>query len=196
MNPVTHFLAGWGVGNADALGRRDRALVALAGVLPDADGFGIVAELFTRDSESPIYWWSDYHHVLGHNLLFGLVIAGVAFAAARKRIATAALALVSFHLHLACDLLGARGPDGYQWPIPYLWPFSMSWYWDWSGQWGLDAWPNFVVTGALLVLAFYLAWRRGYSPVGIISERADTAFVAALRRRVPVKREGAADEAT
>ena len=139
-------------------------------------------------------WWSDYHHVIGHNLLFGLVIAGIAFATARKRIVTAALALVSFHLHLVCDLLGARGPDGYRWPIPYLWPFLKSWYWEWSGQWGLDAWPNFVVTGALLVLAFYLAWRRGYSPVGIISPRTDAAFVAALRRRVPIGRERAAGE--
>jgi len=38
----------------------------------------------------------------------------------------ALLAFVSFHLHLAEDILGSRGPDGYQWPIRYLKPFSQA----------------------------------------------------------------------
>jgi hypothetical protein len=170
--------------NVAALERRDRALVALAGVAPDVDGFGIVAEWLTRDSDHPLYWWSDYHHVFGHNLFFGLLCGGVVLAVARRRVVTTALALASFHLHLAMDVAGGRGPDT-AWVIPYFWPASDSFYIQWNGQWGLNAWPNFVITGALLALAFYLAWRRGYSPVGIISERADAAFVAALRRRVP-----------
>ncbi len=186
MNPVTHFLAGWGVANVGSLGRRDRAIVTLAGVVPDVDGFGMLPELFTRGSGAQVLWWTEYHHVLGHNFAFGLVCAGVAFAVAKKRKLTAALVFASFHLHLVCDLIGGRGPDGYGWPIHYLWPFSDSWRLEWSGQWALDAWPNFAITGALLLLTFYLAWKRGYSPVGIVSTRADAAFVAALRRRVPV----------
>ncbi len=195
MNPVTHFLGGWAVANTARLGRRDRTLVALAGIAPDADGFGIVAEWLTRDSENPLYWWSDYHHVFGHNLLFGMVIAGVAFAVAKRRAVTAGLALACVHLHLAMDILGGRGPDK-DWGIPYLWPISDSLDLSWSGQWELNAWPNFVITGALLALAFYLAWRRGWSFVGIVSERADAAFVATLRRRFPRKEDsGPRDEA-
>jgi len=53
MNPVTHFLGGWAVANTARLGRRDRALVAIAGAAPDADGFGIVAEWLTKNSEHP-----------------------------------------------------------------------------------------------------------------------------------------------
>jgi hypothetical protein len=34
------------------------------------------------------------------------------------------------------------------------------------------------------MLTFYLAWERGYSPLEMISKRADVAFVAALRQRV------------
>jgi hypothetical protein len=36
---------------------------------------------------------------------------------------------------------------------------------------------------ALLGMTFYLAWQRGYSPLEMVSERADRALVAALRKR-------------
>jgi len=35
-------------------------------------------------------------------------------------------------------------------------------------------------------VTLYLAWARGYSPVEMVSERADREFVAALRRRFRV----------
>ena len=90
-------------------------------------------------------------------------------------------------------MIGARGPDSHQWPIPYLLPFSNTWQWTWSGQWALNAWPNFFITVIALALAFYLAWRRGYSPLELVSSRADAAFVAALRHRVPLPVTGIAD---
>ena len=40
MSPVTHFLTGWVLANAADMNRRDRAVVTLAVVLPDADGLG------------------------------------------------------------------------------------------------------------------------------------------------------------
>src|SRR6185295_14144310 len=135
MSPITHFFVGWVVANAAELNRRERACVTLAGVAPDLDGLGIVPEVLTRHSAHPLTWWSDYHHVLGHNLAFGLLVTAVAFGLAKKRWTTAVMAFVSFHLHLFCDLIGARGPDGDQWPIPYLLPFSHAWQWAWSGQW-------------------------------------------------------------
>jgi hypothetical protein len=101
---------------------------------------------------------------------------------------TAALAFLSFHLHLLGDLVGARGPDGYQWPIPYLLPFSRAWEWTWEGQWALNAWPNFALTIALLLATFFLAWKRGFSPLEILSARTDQGFVRTLRARVPHSR--------
>jgi hypothetical protein len=186
MNPVTHFLIGWAVANTDSsLNRRERAVITLAGVVSDIDGFGIVAELLTRDSDHPLLWWSEYHHVLGHNLGFGLLVAGAGFLLATQRWKTATLVFLSFHLHLVGDLVGARGPDGYQWPIPYFLPFSNAWSWTWQGQWELNAWPNFVITGVALVITFYLAWKRGYSPLEMFSASADKAFVETLRHRLP-----------
>jgi inner membrane protein len=188
MSPVSHFLVGWMVANTTtSIGRRERAAIALAGVAPDLDGLGVIPEVLTRHSAHPLNWFSDYHHALGHNLAFALVVAVVALLVARRRRwLTAALALLSFHLHLLGDLVGARGPDGFQWPIPYLAPFSARWTWTWSGQWPLNGWPNFAITGVCLGLTFYFAWRRGHSPLEIVSPKADAALVAALRARFPL----------
>ena len=187
MNPITHFLVGWTVGEAARLEhRRDRGLVAVAGIVPDLDGFGIVAEKATlaADWDEPLLWWTNYHHVLCHNLGFGLVVTAAAAALARgRRALVAGLVFLSFHLHLFGDLLGAKGPDGYLWPIPYLLPFSDAWEWSWSGAWALNAPPNIALTVALLGLTFWFAWRRGHSPLQLVSPRADAAFVRTLRDR-------------
>lgn len=183
MNPATHFLVGWVVANAPGLERRERAAVAIAGVVADVDGLGIVAELATRGSERPLLWWSNYHHVFGHNLAFALLCAAAAFAVAKRRGYTALMALLAFHLHLLGDVVGARGPDGDQWPVPYLYPFSDALNLTWSGQWALNAWPNFLITGVALILMFVLAWRRGFSPLEMVSLRADRAFVNTLHER-------------
>jgi hypothetical protein len=185
MSPVTHFLSGWVLANCARLDRKDRALVTLACVAPDLDGLGIIPELLTRNSAHPLLWFTLYHHSL-HNLAFALVVAAVAFALATRKWATGLLALLSFHLHLFEDVLGSRGPDGYQWPIAYLHPFS-SLQFTWRGQWALNAWPNVAVTIALLLVTFWLAWRRGFSPLEMISTKADAALVATLRQRFPAR---------
>ena len=183
MNPITHFLVSWDIANVAPLERRDRALVTIAGVIPDIDGFGAIPELLTRNSDHPLFWWTDYHHILGHNLSFGLIVVLGSFAIAKKRWKTALLAFLTFHLHIFGDVLGGRGPDGYQWPIPYLYPFSDAWLLVWKGQWELNAWPNFVVTGIALFLMFFFAWKLGFSPLEMISTSADHAFVQTLRKR-------------
>jgi len=96
---------------------------------------------------------------------------------------TALLVFISFHLHLLCDLIGARGPDGDQWPIPYLKPFSNSVQLAWHGQWALNAWQNFAITGLFLVATFWTAWKYGSSPLELISDSANQALTRTLRQR-------------
>jgi hypothetical protein len=186
MSPATHFLAGWLLANVTPLSRRERFAVVCAGVAPDIDGLGIVPELLTRHSTHPLLWFSQYHHHL-HTLAFSLFVAAICFLVARQRWKTALLALVSFHLHLVCDLIGARGPDGYSWPIPYLLPFSNSLQLSWHGQWALNAWPNFLITAVLLFATLWLAWRNGVSPLEFVSVKANAGLVRALRERFPTK---------
>ena len=89
--------------------------------------------------------------------MFVLVIAALAFAIAVQKWKTNLLALLSFHVHLFEDVLGSRGPDGYQWPISYLAPFSSSLPLAWQGQWGLNAWPNVLIAVVLLLVTLWLA---------------------------------------
>ncbi len=185
MSPVTHFFSGWVLANCARLNRKDRALVTLACVAPDIDGLGIIPELLTRNSAHPLLWFTLYHHSL-HNLAFALVVAAVSFALATRKWVTGLLALLSFHLHLFEDVLGSRGPEGYPWPIPYLQPFSPSLQFAWRGQWALNGWQNVALTIVLLLVTLWLAWRRGFSPLEMISTRADAALVATLRQRFPV----------
>ena len=184
MSPITHFFTGWVLANCFDLERKERILVTLASVAPDIDGLGIIPELLTRNSAHPLLWFSLYHHSL-HNLTFGLVIAVIAFTVSNQKWKTGSLALVSFHLHLFEDMLGSRGPEGYQWPIPYLAPFSSAVRLTWRGQWGLNAWPNVLITITLLLITLWLAWRRGFSPLEMISAKSDCTLVMALRERFP-----------
>jgi hypothetical protein len=187
VNPITHALVGWSTASLDrSASNRERGLVVLAALAPDVDGAGIVAELATRHTESPLLWWSQFHHTLAHNLLFAILVATAGWLLSRSLPVTV-LMFVNVHLHLLGDLVGARGPDGSQWPIPYLWPFSELPLLTVSWQWALNAWPNILLSLLLLGHLFWLAWARGISPLQLFSSSANRAFVATLRRRVSLR---------
>ncbi len=174
---------GWTVATTAELNQRERAAITLSSIAPDLDGIGIIAELLTHSWDHPLLWWSDYHHVLGHNLCGAFLAAAISGMLATRRWCTASLAFLSFHLHLLGDLVGGLGPDGFQWPIHYLYPFSHSWQWTWAGQWALNAWPNIVLTMGLLAVTGLVAWKRGISPLELVSATANRAVVATLRQR-------------
>jgi len=181
LSPFTHLLVGWALSESVPLSRRDRSLVTLAAVVPDLDGAGIVLDFAT--GASPVGgFYTGYHHVLGHNLPMALIVSALAFAVANRRVLCAALVFVSFHLHLLGDLVGSAGPGGSIWSIAYLYPFSGRMF-AWQGQWELNAWPNLLITAALLVAIVLVAIRRGRTPLELVSTRADAAVVAALRQR-------------
>ena len=183
MSPITHLLISWTAANSFKLSRKERILITISGVIPDIDGLGLIFDFLFKNPDRPLQLWSKFHHVLGHNLGLGIIAAVIAFALSQRRWTVALFSFFIFHVHLFCDVIGARGPDGYQWPIPYLLPFSGSWQLTWSGQWALNAWPNFLVTGVSLFLVFYIAWKYGRSPIEIVSTRLDNGFVNALRTR-------------
>jgi len=177
MHIVTHGLLSWLVAEAVPTDRRGRRAITLAGVIPDLDGLGAPIEVL---SDGKLPWFSQYHHQLFHNGLTSVVVAALTWTWCRDwRVGLAAL--ISGHLHLLCDLVGSRGPDGHTWPIPYLAPFG-DWSWDWSGQWALNAWPNIVITLAALAAAGWLAARRRRSPLECVHLGLDRHLVGMLRR--------------
>lgn len=183
MSPSAHLLASWLSAFPFGLAHRERRIVTLAGVSPDLDGVGWLADRMAPWWGVETDWYATYHHLIAHNLLAALVIAGVASLLAKSRRAVVfGLSLFVVHLHFLCDVLGSKGPDGYQWPISYLVPFSDGYPWVWSGQWELNAWQNTVIALTMLVIACFLAWRKRYSFVEVISSRLDRAFFAMLDR--------------
>jgi hypothetical protein len=170
MHIPTHLMASWLIGHR-LEARRDRRLVAWAGVTADLDGLSILGgtEFYGR-----------WHHALTHGLLAALLISLVCAACARNRRAVCWLSLAAFHVHLLCDWLGS----GVEWPIQYFWPLVDRFYYTPFG-WELDAWPNWVVAVLLLALCGRQALASGHSLAEtVLSPAADAAVVATLRRRL------------
>ena len=124
MHAITHYLIGWSIAAPASDQRRDRTLIALSAMSPDIDALGGIVDLVARVAGHPTNYFGEYHHIIGHNIGFGLLITAICGAVAINKLRTAAFVLLSFHIHLLCDILGARGPaepaypDGFQWPIP------------------------------------------------------------------------------
>ena len=91
--------------------RRDRALVTVAGVIPDLDGL-------TQLGGVDLY--GKWHHVLTHGIIAAVGFSLLLTTFSKERLKVLGLTFLAFHLHLLCDLAGS-GPG---WPIFYLEPFS------------------------------------------------------------------------
>lgn len=184
MSPVTHLLASWIVAAEATDNPRDCRLVALAGILPDADGLGVLLDLVSGSlsrGEAEVY--HRYHHYLLHGVFAGVALAILMAAFARRRLRVGLLVLAVFHLHLLCDLVGSRGPGpGDLWPVFYLGPLSHHPMWVVKWQWALDAWPNRLISVALFGWALWLPVKSGHSVVGVFNRRADAVLVGVLRK--------------
>ena len=184
MNPITHFLFGWAAFERALPERRDKALVAIAGIAPDVDGLGMLVDLANQALGRPqSLYYLHYHRVLGHGLPAALVFAALAFAVAKQRARTALAVFACVHLHLLCDFVGSRGLEREDtWPIRYFSPVSNTPVWGFPWQWPLVGWQNFTITAILLLVVMARAARVGYSPVGLVSTRGDREFVAVMRK--------------
>jgi len=140
----THIGLSWIVGAAGHRTMRDRWLIMGAGVLPDLDGIGILWGQHAYDA---------VHRAAGHGLLFIVLWLLLVVALADRRWTTAALAAMSFHLHLLLDVVGTGGL-----PIRYFWPFSDA-SWTYAGHWTLASWQNTVVMGGTLLGVLWIGWR-------------------------------------
>jgi len=170
MHIPTHILSGWCVANYFELSPRERFWCMAAASVSDVDGLGI---LFGEEA----YW--DYHHVVGHNLLFATVFSILFALFSTHRLKVLLLCLALFHLHFVLDFFGS-GP---QWEIVYLWPFSR-WGAETEHAWELFSWQNITAAALLLVWMLVIAVRQGRSPLEWPLPEMDRKFVAWLRGKM------------
>jgi len=88
VSPVTHFIGSWLIAAATTNNSRDRKLVTLAGVLPDADGSGIVTDVIgsaISGTENSFRHYQQYHHLLLHGWPAAILISVLLAGFARKR---------------------------------------------------------------------------------------------------------------
>jgi len=184
MSPTTHLLASWIIAAKTTDNPRDCRLVALAGILPDADGLGLVVDVFNnvvRHKHTDFY--QNYHHVWLHGLFGAAVTTILLTCFARRHLRVAWLAFLTYHLHLLCDYVGSRGPDKSDiWPIDYLAPFSQKATWFCHWQWQLFGWQNLVISAALFIMAMAMTLKLGHSVIGVFNRKADKIFVATLQK--------------
>jgi LexA-binding, inner membrane-associated putative hydrolase len=166
----THILSGWCVGNLiPGFTPRERLLCMLAASLADLDGLSILGG-------QEAYW--DYHHILAHNLPFGLLLCLVLAAVSTHRVVGFAVFLGLFHLHLVLDYYGS-GPG---WGIPYFWPFS-SHQWLRADAWPFYSWQNISAAVLLIGWTVWIARRQGRTPLEALMPRLDRQLVHIIRGR-------------
>lgn len=159
MHIPTHVLSGWCVANCFNLTPRERLLAMSAASVSDLDGIGF---FFGEEA----YW--RYHHIVGHNLLVGVLFSVAAAAVSRQKATAFALYLSLFHLHLLLDFFGS-GP---LWKIHYWWPFNDRGYLT-QHAWELSSWPNYLTAAVLMVWTVLIARRRRVTPLEVLAPRLD-----------------------
>jgi len=174
MHVPTHILSGWCLGNLIDLTPAQRVCCMVATTAADLDGLGIVVS-------QEAYW--NYHHKLGHNLPFAVVLsAALALATARRTrplLKTFGVYFFLAHVHLVLDYFGS-GPG---WPIHYLWPLSTLQIKN-PNAWEFNAWQNKLAALAFLLWTIWIAVRQGRTPLERVMPSLDHQLVAWLQSRL------------
>ena len=163
MHIQTHILSGWCLANMLPLSPRERLFSMIAATLPDIDGISFI---FGQEA----YW--NYHHILGHNLLLGLLSSAVLAAFLGRRIMAFFVFLGLFHLHLAMDYFGS-GPE---WPILYFWPVSRWQIVNHEG-WEFFSWQNQLAFCLLFIGTLWIAYRQRRTPLEFLMPQLDRKLV-------------------
>jgi inner membrane protein len=168
MHIQTHVMSGWCVADLLDLTPRERLFAMLAASAADFDGLGI---LISGD------YYTAWHHVLGHNLLFGTVLASVLAVFSTHGVKAFGLYLALFHLHLMLDYYGS-GPG---WGIFYFWPFS-----DREIQnpqaWAFFSWQNLCAAGVFLLWVIAIIFKSGRTPLELLMPSLDRKIVRFFNR--------------
>ncbi|UYZ84245.1 metal-dependent hydrolase [Entomomonas sp. E2T0] len=184
MSPITHFLVGWACFEPSLKNNRDKAIVCLAGLVPDLDGIGIVIDFITRLTGLPeTNFYQSWHRLYGHGIAAAIFFTLLASAIGIDKIRVAIFTFLNVHLHFLCDLVGSRGSTVDDlWGLYYLGPFDTNYQIIWQNQWQLVSWQNTTITIIAMLITLERASRKGYSLISLISKGTDKIVIEVLRK--------------
>ncbi len=173
MHVPAHAAFGWAIGAlAPGSDRRLRGWCLFASIAPDLDGV-------TYLGGAALY--GEWHHVLGHNLLVGVLVVAAAAIHHRGRgagrIALAALLVaIVFASHLLTDALMTS------WHLRMLWPFSHRDFGVDNGFYLSHPVNTALYLASLPAVILLAAWKK-VSPLELLSRPLDAAMIDAFRRK-------------
>jgi len=141
----------------------------LASLTPDVDGLSL---LFGLDV------YARYHHLLLHNLLFGVVVTLVSAYRVGLRPLSLGLVFLAFLSHLVGDYFGS-GPGWGLWPFL---PFSDKFY-VCECAWNLVSWQNTLITLGAIAVALWAAIRQGHTLLEFLHAGLERTVVDTLQLR-------------
>src|SRR4051794_31001621 len=174
MNIEAHLAAGWVLAHCagrDARGSRAfRGAVTFAAIAPDLD---TISYLFGERA------YATYHHAVGHNLFFGLLVCIGLTALPLFRGRRGAVFLftqLAFYSHYFGDYYFTR------FPLEAFWPISHNGYIH-SYRIGLDHPVNLFLSYLSFVLIIVLGAIFGRTPMEFLSPELDQRLVNLFRRK-------------
>jgi membrane-bound metal-dependent hydrolase YbcI (DUF457 family) len=166
MHLETHLAIGWALGNIfPQFSRRQRLLVSLAAIFPDADGLSYFAGEMA---------YSNWHHTIGHNVFAsGVVLLMASLLTEWHRILVIFAAQLAFWSHLAGDYFMSG------WTVEFLWPISRD-GWMFRPAIRLDHPANIILSYAswVFMAASWWIWRR--TPLEFIWPKFDALVARAV----------------
>lgn len=113
MNTEAHLAMGWILAHLGGReDRRFRAIVVAAALAPDIDAASYIFGSWT---------YADWHHVLGHNVFFSVLVSAVAMLLSRRSgwglLKILLFTQIAFYTHYFGDYFYSGFPQEYWWPI-------------------------------------------------------------------------------
>lgn len=168
MTIGAHLLISWLTTVEVLKDRRERVVTTLAGVAPDLDGLGIISDMITGTTN----YYAEYHHYLGHSIFSATLFASIAMLFSKtQHLRVWILSFLVVHLHILCDVIGSKAPDGFHYPIYYFSPINSDFSLIWEYQWELNSWQNQIIFVSLLGVSFFYLKRKRITFLEVISSR-------------------------
>ena len=169
MNTEAHLALGWILAHAGGPEtRRFRQLVVFSALASDLDVLAMVGGIQS---------YARYHHAIGHNVFFSIMITGLCVLLfCHKPWKMVLFSQLGFYSHYLGDYFFTRFPIQFFWPVSYR-------AFIYSYRIGLDHPINLVFGYAsfLVIIAIAVRWKR--TPIELVSPALDQRIVNLFRKR-------------